>query len=798
MIQERLTELRLAFRVLSRMLGTTLLTVLTLSVGIGLPALMYSLVDRALLAPLPFAEGDRIVRIGRTGPASATEADYTYWSDHQGVFEAVGMSSTRNVVLSVDGAGGAPVSAAALTASTLPLLRVQPVLGRGFTEADAVVGAQAVVLLGYTVWQQRMRGDPGVIGRTVRVDGRPADVVGVMPSGFGFPIQQALWTPLGVDPLRAADSGSAWIFGRLRDGVTPRSAARELSILDAQRPGAPSGDGEAQVSVVGYTDLFETSGSSRALAGLMLGVAFLVLLVACSNVTTVLLARASARSREVAIRRAMGASRARIAAQFWVEVSVLAAMGGLGGTAVAGLGAGLVRRALPTTGMPFWIQVRVEPSIVVFVVFAAGLAAILAGVIPVVHASGENRHDLLKNGSRGGSRRQLSRVMSRVIGVEMAVSFVLLVGAGLFLRSAMNFYGTEYPFDPDGVESLRVRAPDAEYTDGVGRAAFLARLEAGVADVPGVSAVALTTALPGVGAPQRTLIVEGANEGSDRILPQVRSIAVTPDFFPTFRTSAATGRLFDAGDRLETLPVAVVNVAFAEKYFPNGALGRRVRFDSGSEKVPWATIVGVVPDLMAGGMEGGRDEAVYHPLAQAPTSEVIVAVRTSLTEAQVSSSLRDAVRALNPDVAVWAFRRHDEVIDLANAQYAWLSALFAVSGALALAMAALGLYGVMAFWVGQRTREIGIRMALGGQRGQVVRLVVGQGMGHTWIGLGVGVALAIPLGFSLQAALFDVPPYDPVVYAGVLATLVATACVGCWVPALRATRVDPVVALSAE
>ncbi|MHB1192004.1 MAG: ADOP family duplicated permease [Longimicrobiales bacterium] len=797
-----LTDLQHGARRLVRTPAATLTAWAALSIGIGLPTLLFSLVDGTLLTTLPFEGGDRIVRVGRQGFAPVSAEDYVHWSARQRSFEGLGATAARTVALAIEGTGVEPVRSAAMDEAAWRLLGVQPVLGRAFTDRDALPGAPAVVIVAHRVWRARLGADPRALGRTVRVDGVPAEIVGVMPEGFAFPWDMDVWTPLRLDPSASPDRGgrdeTGGVFGKLKPGVPLAAAAAELDALDAQRIRTAGGPVPERVTVAPFTNMFGEPGQSAVIAGLLLGVAFLVLLVACANTTNVLLARAAVRSRDVAIRAALGASRARIAASSWIEASLLSLAGAVGGVLIALVGVRLVRDAMPRTGMPFWIDIRVDPAVLTFVAVAALLAALLAGVVPAVHASRANRNELLKDTSRGASSRTLARTMGRLIGVEMTVSFVLLVAAGLFVRSAVNFQAFDFTFAPEEVHTARISLPESTYPGDAERAEFTGRLAAALAGIPGAASAALTSQVPGVGAPEARVAVEGMHDPAAADLPPTGVVAVTPAFFETFRAAMVSGRAFDAGDRAGALPVAAVNTEFEKRHLPGGAVGRRIALASPAGAERWLTVVGVAPDLLAGGLDRELEEAVYVPLAQAPAATFFLAVRSRNPSVEMARPVREVLAHLDPDVALFAPRRLDVAIDEANAQYAWLSALFLTSGALALFLAAVGLYGVMAFWVAQRTREIGVRMALGGERGEIVGLVLRQGMRQTLVGLAVGVVLAIPLGSLLGASLFGVSGYDPLVLASVLGVLVAAACLGCWLPAVRATRVDPLRALAAD
>jgi putative ABC transport system permease protein len=802
-------DVRYGLRMLLKTPSATAMVLIALSLGIGLSALMFSLIDGAVLATLPVEGGDRVVMIGRVDRMAQAVDDYATWSTRQRSFEHLGALSTNTVTLAIEGSGTTPAAGASITPSVFPLLSTPPAIGRPFTDQDAAPGAPAVILVSHDVWRERLGADPNAVGRVVRVSGRPAEIIGVMPEGFGFPWDQQVWAPLDMDPVRggaafAVAAEGRWVIGRLRPGVSAQDASRELTgltrELDTEKRG--SAGAASTVSVRRYTDLFGGSGGSATLAALMLGIALLVLLVACSNVANVLLARAVARRREIVIRLAVGASRRRITTQLLAETALLATGGALGGIAIALVGTRRIEAVMPA-GMPYWIAIRVDWPVLGFIAIIAALATVMAGLMPAIQASRANTNELLKSDARGSSSFHLGRVMRRLVGVEIAVSFVLLVLAGLFVRSAANFADTDFAFDPDEVYSALISLPDERYADASARARFAERLHETLGSLPPVAGVALTTGVPGVGSSD---VVRVAVDGAAEVDPDgkggrpTRTIVVTPGYFELFRAAVVAGRDFDSRDRAGSLPVAIVNDAFAKKHFPSGALDRRIRTVGTRGDTAWLTVVGVtgVTDLLEGGLERETPETVYLPLAQNPQPALTILARPRGAFTSLPAPIREALAALDRDAALHSVLPLDEVIAQANSQYTWLSILFAVSGGIALFLAALGLYGVMAFWVIQRTREIGVRMAVGGQRRDIVRLVLGQGMRQMSIGLGAGVLLALPAAALLNFAFFGVAPYDPVVFGSVLAVLILAAWLGCWLPARRATRIDPLEALVAE
>jgi len=789
--------------------GSSFTVVITLALGIGLPAVMFGLIRGALLTSLPYEGGERIVRIGRAVEA-ITAADLETWSARQRSFDALAAVSMTTTTLAIEGRGAEPVSGASIDPGTLPLLSVTPFLGRAFTAQDVEPGAPAVVLLSFELWNDRLDGSPDALGRTVRVDGRPAEVVGIMPEGFAFPFDHDVWMPLALDPLREVDA-PVFVVGRLRDGVSPRAAQEELSALEREPDGDrvvanPQG---APVEVVPYTDMLGGRRESAALSAFMLGLAFMVLLVACANVANVLLANTVARRRELAIRTAMGGSRGRVARQLLAEIGWLAAVGSLGGIAIAIVASSAIQNVISTApGAPYWIDVRTDAAVVAFVVVIACLAAAAAGLVPTWQAVRAQPQDLLREGARDTSGFTLGRVMRRLVGVEMALSFVLLVGAGLFVRSAANILRIEFPFRPEGVYEARIRLPLASYPSAEERNRFLEELPAVLEALPEVDEASLATAVPGIGASAVSrLEIEGAPESAEDERPRVRRIAVSPGYFEMFDASLR-GRGFDVQDRADAEPVAVVNAAFERLHFPEGAAGRRLLLSSGQGPDVWRTVVGVSTDLLAGGVEAELPEVVYIPLGQEAADlsagseieapSIMVLARPVGDFASLPGAIRDAVAELDPDVALFGVGELRASIDASSSGYWWMSVLFVTAGSIALFLASIGLYGVISFWVTQRTREIGVRMALGGRRREVVALVLRQGMAHTALGLLVGLALALPAATLLGRILFQVSPYDPVVFLSITAVLTTAAWLGCWVPARRATRIDPMEALRSE
>src|SRR5262245_595972 len=512
-------DVRYGFRMLRNTPSATAMVLIALSLGIGLSALMFSLINGAVLATLPVDGGDRVVMMGRTDPLARTADDYTTWVARQRSFEHLGALSPNTVTFAIEGSSTTPVQGASITPSVLRIVSTSPAIGRPFTDQDAAPGASAVVLISNDLWRDRLGADPNAVGRVVRVNGRPTEIIGVMPTGFRFPWDQDVWEPVAMDPVRggaqfAVAAEGRLIIGRLRDGVSAQDAARELTGLTRELETEKRGT-TGPASMVGvrrYADILGGEGQSVMLAGVLLGVALLVLLVACSNVANVLLARAVARQREIVIRLAVGASRLRIATQLLVETSLLAVGGAVGGVAIALVGTRQIAAITPP-GMPYWIAYRVDWPVLGFIAIVAVLATIMAGLVPAIQASRANTHELLKSDGRGISSFHLGRVMRRLVGVEIALSFVLLVLAGLFIRSGANVSNTDFAFEPEGVYSGYAGLPEAGYEDPASRTRFADRLSETLGALPSVTGIALSTDVPGVGSSRVVPVVaEGAAE----------------------------------------------------------------------------------------------------------------------------------------------------------------------------------------------------------------------------------------------------------------------------------------------
>ncbi len=794
-------DFRYSLRKLTKQPGVTAISVLALTLGIGLTTTMFSIVYGALHRGLPFSEPHRIMHLERNNLAEdiqsmeVTVHDYYDWREQQTSFNdlAAFYSGTTNL----SGSEGRPerFDGAFMTDNAFSVLGVQPFLGRAFQEGDDDPGAAAVVVLGYDAWQNRFGGDTDVLGRTVRLNSEPTTVIGVMPEGFRFPISEDLWLPMKQDPLELERGTGITleVYGRLNDGVSMDEAAVEFATiakrLEMEYPETNEGVGSV---IKPYTKEY-IGDEVTALLYTMLAAVFLVLLIACTNVANLLLARAIQRSKEVAIRASLGATRFRIIMQFLTETLVVAMVGAVLGLGIAWTGVRLFNNAIADTQPPFWIDIKIDGIIVLFVVGLTVITTIVAGVLPALRASGANVNEVLKDESRGSSSLRIGKLSKALVTAEIALSCGLLVGAGLMAKSVVQLRTFDYPFEAN-LYTARLGLFKGDYPDQASRTQFFEELRMRLGGLAGVEAAALGTALPGLGSGGVRFALEGDAYERDQDYPTARWAAVTPGYFDAFGVELSQGRDFGVQDAQDNLPVAIVNQSFAES-----PLGRRIRQGT-SDTVAWMTIIGIAPDMMMDGLDNDdpEPEGIYVAVAQNDLRFMSLAVRATAAPMALAGAIRTAVNTIDADLPLYWVDTLDGRVGQAYWFYNVFGVLFMVFGGAALFLAAVGLYGVMSFSVSRRTQEIGIRMALGADDRDVVGLIMKQGLWQLGIGLTLGLGVAALLSRGLEIVLFQVEPWDPMIFVVISGVLLLVGLAANFIPAKRATRVDPVVALRYE
>jgi putative ABC transport system permease protein len=808
-----LRDFRYAARTLSRTPGPAAVAVLALALGIGLTTAAFSIVYGALMNGLPYPGGDRVAIVARANPARDIQRtaisiqDFSDYAAAQKSFTTLAgyTSGTVNVSASGGGADRLPAerfNGTWFTADVFRVLGVPPLLGRTFSAAEAAPGGEQVAVLSYSLWQQRYEADRSVLGRQIRVNGDAYSVIGVMPRGFDFPDRTEIWLPLQTDPLATKRGDGQYLvtIGKLRPGVGLEQASADVATT-AQRLAAayPQADSGFTARAMTFPD-WSIGRQPRQLLYTMLGAVFLVLLIACANVANLLLDRAAHRTKEVGVRTALGASRAEVIRQFLAESSTLALAGLALGIVVAWIGIRLFNNAIASADVPSYIHIALVPQVLLFALGACVLSSLAAGVFPALQSSRTNVSEVLKDESRGSSSLHIGRVSKALVMAEIALSCALLVAAGLMVKSVTRLRTMDPGFATTDVFTARVGYP-LVYTDTLRQQRFFQQLEQRVAALPGVRAASVSSGLPGAqqGLGGNRFALDGASYTRDADYPITRTASVSPGFFTTLDISLSRGRLFTDADREDAPEVAVVTHQFVERFLSGKEpLGRRIRLGASHSTEPWLTIVGVVPDIFGGDPDDPQPPVVFRPLAQAHSNFVYISARAAGQPMALTPQVRQVAAQLEPDLPLYWVMPLDQAI----AQPLWFvrvfGTMFMIFGFVALFLAAVGLYGVISFSVSRRTREVGIRIALGAEASRVVRMIVGQGVVQLAVGMVIGLAAALGVSSLMSVILFDVRPRDPLVFGSVATTLVLTGILASAVPALRATRVDPLSALRSE
>jgi predicted permease len=798
-------DLRDGFRMLRSSPGVAILAALALALGIGSTTTMYS-ITRGILRDLPVDRPEQLMHIAMTDRNAGDDylripvADIVAIRDQQRSFESIAAYEDESVHLGDADHRAERISVAVVSASIFGVLRVSPLIGRPLAADDERPGAPRGAVLGYRLWQTRYAADRSVVGRTIRINGAPTTVVGVMPDGFGFPQHEQIWMPLALDAVRATTGTQAAgydVIGRLRDGATRETAGAEIAGIARRLAIADPSSHEGRALAVRPFHDEMVPRDARIIFRAMLVVVSFVLLIACANVANLLLARAVSRSREIAVRMALGASPAGLVRQLLVESLAVAVPGGLLGLALARAGVAVFNATLGFE-LAFWMRVEVDAGVLAFTTALVGLAAVAAGLAPARQASRVSVGDVLKDQTRGSSSFHLGRASRVLVIGEVALSCALLVVTGLMVKGVRNVTSRYVGTAPDHVAAGRIELRPDAYPDAAARARLFDALETRVGAEPGVTSVALASHLPGNSAASAPVEIGGVRYDKRELVPRSRVIAVSPSFFATFGAPLLQGRAFARGDRAGTPLVAIVNRAFADRFFGGNAMGRQIRL---KENGGWATIVGIAPPL--GTVAGTGDQytgtdAVYVPLDQSDWANVAIAARTTGDATALVSTLRDVVAELDPDVPLYQEGRLDVTLARASVGEKVFGGLFTFFGVSALILAIVGLVGVLAFSVGRRTRELGIRMALGGRPASILWLVLRGGLIQLLTGLAIGLALAAVAAPQFGDALFQQQPHDPTVYGVIGLVLIAAGALAAVVPARRALRVSPMTALRAE
>jgi len=817
-------DLRYGARMLLKNPGITLVVILALALGIGANTAIFSVVNAVLLRPLPFEQADRLVFLNETTKVmdeiSVSYPNFSDWRNQNHVFEKIGVYNRNSYNLT--GYGDAErILTAQMSADLFSALRVNAAIGRVFTNEEDKPGGTPVVVLSYGLWQRRFGGQSSILNQALTFNGKSYTVIGVMPQGFQYPSRVEMWVPVGQlsgDSNWQQRGNHPGLYGvaRLNPGVTPEQAQAEMTNiaanLEKQYPDSNGGNG---VKIQPLLEVF-VSDVRRTLWVLFAAVGF-VLLIACANIANLLLARASARQKEMAIRAAMGAGRWRIARQLLTESVLLAIVGGALGLLVARWGIHLILYISPNA-IPRSREIGLDLRVLAFTIGVAFLTGILFGLVPALQAGAVDVHETLKETGRGTTGRHWLR--SSLVVVEVATTLVLLIGAGLMIRSFYRLQKVDPGFSYARLTSFAVTIPQKKYPTIEQREAFFKRLLENTRSLPGVEGTAAASGLPlGNNGWQTSFTVEGQPAPPRNQIPLMEACLVTPDYFRVMNIPLKRGRYFDehddrsflAGKDLSKLDEdqrtmagvnsIIIDEEFARRHWPNeDAVGKRIRLGFGKDpKAPVLTVLGVVGRVKMEGLSQDSNRVQgYFSFAQMPFSGMTVITKASADPSQLVPALRQQVTAIDPDQPIYNIRTMDEIRSESVAPERLNLTLLSIFAGIALVLAIVGIYGVMSYTVTQRTHEIGIRMAIGAQPRDVFRLVIGQGMMLALIGVAFGLVGAFGLTRLMTTMLFGVTATDPTTFAGIAVLLTGVALVACYVPGRRATKVDPVVSLRYE
>jgi predicted permease len=819
-----LSEIRPALRRLARTPGFTTVSVFTLGLGIAGTTAAFSVINAVLLRPLPYRDPERLVQLWHAAPGvgmaqvEQSDASYVQYLDKATrSFESV--ASYQFSAANLTG-GQEPerVSSANITASLLPTLGVRPAKGRNFTEDEDRPGGAAAVILSDALWRRRYGGDPSVIGKTIQVDGNSREVVGVMPARFSFPdVTTELWLPMAIDRANLnTGSFNRNAIGRLRPGVTLKAAEAEMTPLIERLPDDVPGMmtrtmfEQAKIRPLLHPLRDDVIGDIRPILFTVLGTVALVLLIACANVANLFLVRAEARTKEIAVRSALGAAPRSIVKLYLGESLVLSAAGAALGVGLA-YGALRVLLRLAPTGLPRANEISVDGASLGVAVAIAVITGLFFSTIPFIRAGKAELTPMLRDGSRGSTTgRERQQVRNAFVVAQVALALVLLVGSGLLARSFQRMRAVDPGFRPDNVLTLRLSIPDVTYRTTGDIARFNNQLLTTLAAVPGVAVVGSTTKLPLADAGRSNNGVWVEDHPVKDGLPTIHPTAeVSQDYFKALGIPLIEGRTFRDNGSDRPSHEMVVAQSFAKHFWPNESpIGKRAK--SGGPNAAWATIVGVVGDVHDEALTRPVDEIVYLPVVNTiqpmpgmrdtvvSSNTFTLAIRTAGDPSAVLPAVRRAIWSIDRNLPLVNVRPLSVVVSSAMARTTFTLIMIGAAAGIALLLGAIGIYGVISYMVSLRTREIGVRMALGAQADQVRRMVVRQGLVLAVIGAGIGLGGALALSRLISSLLYGVAPYDPLTLGTVTLALLAVSALASWLPAARAARIDPVEALRAE
>ncbi len=803
-------DLRYAVRMLLKKPGFTLVAVMTLALGIGANTAIFSIVNAVLLRSLPYPEPDRLTQIWETFRpqdvmvTSISPHNFADWQRENQSFERLASYSYATFTLTLDDQPE-PVSGLRVSADFLSVMGVSPALGRDFLMEEDAPGKNRVLILSHALWQRRFAGDDGIVGQAIPVNGETFTIVGVMPKDFTFPDSTDIWSPIGLD-LSRIQRGTSFLFsvGRLKKDVTIAAAQTEMSAIAASLeqlyPNTNTGCG---VNLVALHD--QLVGDVKLRLWVLFGAVGFVLLIACTNVANLLIARAATRHKEIAIRIALGGSRWRLIRQFLTESTLLSLVGGGAGLLLAMWGVDFLVAAslvqFPHTG-----EIGIDGWALAFTALASVVTGLVFGIVPALQATKPDVQETLKETGQsvtaGVARHRLRKTL---VVAEIALALILLAGAGLLINSFLRLQRVPVGFDPKNVLTMRISLPRSRYAEPRQQQAFFEQAIEKISAIDGVRSAGGTNDLPFSGSRSHTSFsIEGRPPAAPGESPNSDFRAISPDYFAALGIELLRGRGFTERDTKDSPAVAIINEEMARRYFKDeDPLGKRIQIGSPEEnrlygKSVSREIIGIIRDVKHWELNERGEAEMYVPFTQLPDSRMFIAVRGDEQVKSLVGAIRSAVQSIDPNQAVSNIRMMEERLTSSIATKRVNTVVLGFFAVVALLLAALGIYGVMSYSVTQRTHEIGVRMALGAKRRDILRLVVGQGLALAVIGVMVGLAVSFALMRLISSLLFGVSAADPLTYTGVSLILMVVAMLACYLPARRATRVDPMIALRYE
>jgi putative ABC transport system permease protein len=797
-----LHDLRFGLRTLRRAKAFTIAAVLTIAFGVGTNATLFAVIHSVMLRPLPFPDAGRLVRIFETNLSrgwpqfSASCANVIDWQSEARSFDPLAAARGRSINLTESGEPER-IGGTATTSNLFTMLAARPALGRTFGADDERPGAPPVAMITDGLWKRRFASDPAIVGKALILNGVPTTVVGVLPADFSWLAGADIFTPLDLTADQNRGNHTLAVYGRLRPGVSIEQARAEMRTI-AKRLEAQYSESNAGWSV--RLDSFYdwiVQPELRSALWILLGAVGLLLLVACANVASLLLARAADRKREIAVRVALGAGRGRIVRQVMIETGLVCLAGSIGGLLVGYWGVELLRTLDPGT-IPRLSSATVNPATVAYTLVLCALATLLSGVVPALSMSRPEAGESLTESGRGGASHAGRRSLrGPLVAGQIALSLVLLVGAGLLLRSFWRLATVDTGFDPRNLLTVQMNLPQARYKTNPDFLRFFESFIERLRQVPGVHAAAASSILPFEGGgTANEVTIEGRPAEPDGALASSDWRMVTPGFFRMIGVPLRSGRDFTPADSNEGAPpVVIVSETMVRRYWPGvDPIGRRLR--PGRSQV-WQTVVGVAADVHHLSLDADPNPMVYYPY-QGGWNPMSIGVRYDGDVSAIAKDIRNAAHAIDPQLPVGTIRRVDELVARSLGERRFNASLLVVFAGIALLLAAVGLYGAISFAVGRRTREIGVRMALGARPADILRMVLGEGLRLAAVGLGAGLVAAAALTRTMRSLLFGVTTGDPLTFAGITLLLLAVALLATWIPARRAARVDPMRAIRCD